>query len=367
MKRTITPQWDERLTISEKTTAEISLKLFHDTSVPVRGDLCLGALTLQLDALLNLCSADPNSRVASLQLVAIEGMSKGKPSGTLMLRMEDVTPALAKSAIDDAQKAVAASKLASANGGDLASRLKVVVTRLDFVLKIGDGVTQINPYANAAWKILTSVCQAVKKEQQIEDNVVQLVETMIEVYDFVEDVENLPQKIKRLENIVVEIAKQTLECAIFICEYTGHGFSGRLIRSTWSDTSQKIDGLSAALLKVKESFDRGLAMQSVFFSAKIRDDVESLVQSEKLKTLNPLNVDASLRTECLLGTRQDVLTAVIEWLTMPSESGNILWLYGVAGAGKSTISTSISQYFRSLHRLGAFLFFDRNNPAGSSP
>jgi hypothetical protein len=81
--------------------------------------------------------------VASLQLVAIEGTSKGKPSGTLMLRMEDLTPSLAKSAIDDAQNPVAASKLASANGGDLASRLKVVVTRLDFVLKIGDGVTQV--------------------------------------------------------------------------------------------------------------------------------------------------------------------------------------------------------------------------------
>ncbi|KAJ7884531.1 hypothetical protein B0H13DRAFT_2277988 [Mycena leptocephala] len=63
MKRTIAPQWDEPLNISlEKPAAEISLKLFHDTSVPVRGDLCLGALTLQLDALLNLCSADPNSR-----------------------------------------------------------------------------------------------------------------------------------------------------------------------------------------------------------------------------------------------------------------------------------------------------------------
>jgi hypothetical protein len=81
--------------------------------------------------------------VASLQLVAIEGTSKGKPSGILMLRMEDLTPAMAKSAIDDAQKAMAASKLASANGGNLASRLKVVVTRLDFVLKIGDGVTQV--------------------------------------------------------------------------------------------------------------------------------------------------------------------------------------------------------------------------------
>jgi hypothetical protein len=147
--------------------------------------------------------------------------------------------------------------------------------------------------------------QAVKKEQQIEDNVVQLVETMIEVYDFVEDLENLPQKIKRLENIVVEIAKQTLECAIFIREYTGHGFSGtkfvewfpgankcsgRLIRSTWADTNQKIEGFSTALLKVKESFDRGLALQSVFFSAKIRDDVENLGMRNCLGNVNILIV-----------------------------------------------------------------------------
>jgi hypothetical protein len=82
--------------------------------------------------------------VVSLQLVAVEGTSKGKPSGTLLLRMEAVTPALAKSVIDDAQKAVAASGLRSAaGGGDLAARLKVVVTRLDLVLKIGDGITQV--------------------------------------------------------------------------------------------------------------------------------------------------------------------------------------------------------------------------------
>jgi hypothetical protein len=90
------------------------------------------------------------------------------------------------------------------------------------------------------------------------------------------------------------------------------------------------------------------------------------VQAEKLKQLNPFNVDASLRAECLPGTRQDVLTHITEWLTMPLAGANILWLHGIAGAGKSTILTTVSQYFRSLHRLGALLFFDRNNPAGSS-
>jgi cytidylate kinase len=55
----------------------------------------------------------------------------------------------------------------------------------------------------------------------------------------------------------------------------------------------------------------------------------------------------------------------MDWLTTPSEGMNVLWLYGVAGSGKSTIATTIAEHFRSLHRLGAFLFFDRK--AGSDP
>ncbi|KAF7366240.1 WD40 repeat-like protein [Mycena venus] len=102
-------------------------------------------------------------------------------------------------------------------------------------------------------------------------------------------------------------------------------------------------------------------------SPKIQDDVQSLVQSDKLRTLNPQSFDAALRPQCLAGTRQNIITHITEWLTTPSERANILWLHGVAGAGKSTISTTVSEYFRSLRCLGAFLFFDRNNAAGSSP
>ncbi|KIM84728.1 hypothetical protein PILCRDRAFT_67515 [Piloderma croceum F 1598] len=72
-------------------------------------------------------------------------------------------------------------------------------------------------------------------------------------------------------------------------------------------------------------------------------------------------MDASLRLECLDDTRQDTLEFVANWLMAPSDDQNILWLYGVAGCGKSTISTTIARYFRDLGRLGAFLFFNRNN------
>ncbi|KAJ7246869.1 WD40-repeat-containing domain protein [Mycena haematopus] len=384
-KRTIAPVWNEPFPIlSENLAAEISLKLFHDTSVPMREDPCVGSVDIQINSLVNLSSTVAGeisqfiARVghafclaASLQLVAVEGPSKGKPSGSLLVHMRIETSAQVKIAIDDTINAVAARGLGSVNpastANDFSSKLKAVTTKLELVIKFGDTISEINPYAKAAWRILTFVYEAVQKQQDTDEKVQELVETMVEVYSFVDDVESLPHRIKRLEDVLIQITKQTLECAIFIREYTGHGFAGRLFRTNVLNTSQKIDGLSGALLKLKDSFDHGLAMQNIFFSTKLNDAVESLVQSDKLKALNPLNLDASLCPECLAGTRQDVLTAITNWLTTPSTETNILWLHGVAGAGKSTILTTVSQYFRDLHRLGGFIFFDRNNPAESSP
>ena len=40
----------------------------------------------------------------------------------------------------------------------------------------------------------------------------------------------------------------------------------------------------------------------------------------------------------------------------------MLWIYGLAGTGKSTLSTTIAQSLRRRHRLGAFFFFNRDIP-----
>src|ERR1700691_3634384 len=88
---------------------------------------------------------------------------------------------------------------------------------------------------------------------------------------------------------------------------------------------------------------------------------------ELLKLLNPVQMDASARPQCLVGTRQDVLSFITGWLTTPSEGQNVLWLHSLAGYGKSTISTTVAEYFRDLGRLGAFIFFDSNDPTHSDP
>ncbi|KAJ7455882.1 WD40 repeat-like protein [Mycena latifolia] len=384
VRRDRSPTWNDLSTLStDNHTSLISVKLFHDTTLAVLQDHCLGQFDIQIDALLKLCIANEESKVVPLELTAVEGRSKEKTTGIISLHLGTLTTGDAVRAIDEARKDVAATSEPSAlsvipqtvnlsttvitRTADLASALDVIVSKLDIIVKIGDEIAQIHPYANVAWKILTSVYQVVKKQQETDAKMLKLVQTMAEVYSFVEDTEFLVQKIKSLENTVLEITKQTVECAIFIREHTGHGFSSRLVRDIWSDTSQKTNDFCAALLNLKGAFDRGVAIQSVFLSAKTMDKVEGLVQLETLKSLDPISFDASLRPECLPGTRQAILTDITEWLTIESGSSNIFWLHGVAGAGKSTISTTISQYFRSLHRLGAFLFFDRNNLVASSP
>jgi hypothetical protein len=51
---------------------------------------------------------------------------------------------------------------------------------------------------------------------------------MVEVYSFVSDMDSLIQKIQGVENKpALAIVKQTVECALFIQEYTANGFCSK--------------------------------------------------------------------------------------------------------------------------------------------
>lgn len=76
--------------------------------------------------------------------------------------------------------------------------------------------------------------------------------------------------------------------------------------------------------------------------------------------LEPARMDASHREECQEGTRSDIMTVVKEWAADTESLATIFWLHGLAGSGKSTLATTLANHFRELGRLGAFLFFSRD-------
>ena len=69
------------------------------------------------------------------------------------------------------------------------------------------------------------------------------------------------------------------------------------------------------------------------------------------------------RTPCLKNTRRNVTDDILNWISDDSNKAKkVLWVYGLAGTGKSTLSTTIAQMMRSRYRLGAFYFFSRDTP-----
>jgi len=77
-------------------------------------------------------------------------------------------------------------------------------------------------------------------------------------------------------------------------------------------------------------------------------------------------MDASGRAECLSDTRKDLIQSISNW-AKDLTACNVLWLHGLAGSGKSTLSTTIANKFRELGWLGAFIFFDRDASERSDP
>lgn len=61
----------------------------------------------------------------------------------------------------------------------------------------------------------------------MDDNVVELVKIMVELYSFKDHINFVVEKIQVLEDTLIKIAKHTLECANFLQEYKQHTFSGQ--------------------------------------------------------------------------------------------------------------------------------------------
>jgi len=67
--------------------------------------------------------------------------------------------------------------------------------------------------------------------------------------------------------------------------------------------------------------------------------------------------------QCLPDTRRTVIAFLTDWLSRYANHGqSVLWLYGLAGSGKSTIAAQIANDMLNSGRLGGFFYFDRDQP-----
>ncbi|KAF7980607.1 hypothetical protein HWV62_37382 [Athelia sp. TMB] len=252
----------------------------------------------------------------------------------------------------------------------VAQPISDVLDKLKHFIQIVDQAAKVHPYAKLAWDILSAAYKVIMAQLTIDQMVADLANTMQDVYSFVDAIEAVPSKIGLLGDTIQRIFIQTVECAIFIREYSGHGFAGRVLREKLgASTPAKVARMSKSLTALRSQFDTGVAVQIAMVSFRMHEDVTTLLKVHTLNLLGSSGASLSSRGSCLAGTRREIVTEIQNWALQPfkDDKSSVLWLYDVAGAGKSAVAATLATHFSQMGRLAAFMGFDRASPESSHP
>jgi len=138
----------------------------------------------------------------------------------------------------------------------------------------------------------------------------------------------------------------------------------------------------AAFADLRKDFDSRLSLSTALVLSRTASSVNMLgaclytfsrfmlshdFHPVRYQELKPADMDECNRTVCLENTKLNAIKDVMEWITDDSDDRKKdLWVYGLAGTGKSTLSTTIARMMRGIDRLGAFFFFNRDIPQRNS-
>ncbi|KAL5478714.1 hypothetical protein ACEPAI_1991 [Sanghuangporus weigelae] len=388
IKRNRSPTWNETITFPASFESEtLEIQVIHESIL--LPDSCVGVGVIDLADLLARSSAEGSDSLQrkscftqhNLYLVPLNIVSRKRGAefmGRILLRLSDIgTMKAADMSIRGAAQAVQRPGIVQSadapnvvqsiddvatqtgNQGDLYKAVGELLRRLEGFEKIMDALSEIHPFLSIACSLTSALYKAVKNVFRSDQKIIELVLTMSEAFEFTSDVQTLCDKSVTLQRSIDGLLKQTIECCIFVREYTSHSFVGRMLEA---DKSQKIDRFIRTLAKLKNDIDSGVNIHTAVVSMRTACGVDKLLLHQYL---NPGHFDAFDRPICLPGTRSGIRQHIIEWM-FSETTQNVFWLYGVAGSGKSTISSTIAQHFRDMSRLGAFLFFERGKSEPSS-
>ncbi|OQE62988.1 hypothetical protein PENNAL_c0253G00080 [Penicillium nalgiovense] len=176
---------------------------------------------------------------------------------------------------------------------------------------------------------------------------------------YLNNVKNATQDILRFQEKIAALAKvlQSLDELI-------RGSDGNKLTAT-QDLVDNIAKCSSALTILKEKINpettqkrmRKWGLRALKWPLA-RSEVDfAIMELESYKTTFALSLQVD-QTECLPGTRIDLLREIEEWAKSP-HGKCIFWLNGMAGTGKSTISQTVASRLQEQQLLGASFFFRR--------
>ncbi|KAJ7136843.1 hypothetical protein C8R44DRAFT_608581 [Mycena epipterygia] len=245
----------------------------------------------------------------------------------------------------------------------------LLLKHVEVFTKIVSRFSEIHPYAKFACSVLTMAQKVIFAQQERDDKFRELIKITTDVFCFLNEL-----KVAALEGhrqTIMLLTLQTTECAYFIRDYTKQkrSFIIRAAKNVISGDAieRKIAEYEKKFQDLKVAFRDGAALNIEIAVVRIAEQVDRIATAGELDDL-PYAQGArfDLRKQCLLGTREELLEKIFEWVNNADvDTPRVLVLNGVAGSGKSAIAHSVSRRFNEMRRLGSSFFFLPDRPERS--
>ncbi|EIN08621.1 hypothetical protein PUNSTDRAFT_134998 [Punctularia strigosozonata HHB-11173 SS5] len=302
-------------------------------------------------------------------VVTSEGLFKQNGKATqaaeLATQLVDAMRAPSPAAIDLASKVPLIANIAGTVDDDV-DVWTPLLDKLQVFVQISDAVASIHPYASMAMTIFNTIPKAMIAQKKLDDGVRGLVNNMNNALGLMQTSGPLVETEARC-NIAKAIASQIIECGFFIENYARtRGFTSRLFENIPKDTKEKVDAYNQSFQKLVDAFqnqtivDTNIVTSNVFQKMSI---IESNFILHEMLYGDGATYDSG--KACLMGTRTIIIQQICEWAISyrVPDSKRVLWLSGIAGAGKSAVAHSIAMLFDEMPpgRLGCFYGFSSSD------
>ncbi|KAF7967539.1 hypothetical protein HWV62_33954 [Athelia sp. TMB] len=254
----------------------------------------------------------------------------------------------------------AISAAEDASNSSLVGSFTSLMETMSAMVKIGDEIAKIHPWVNLAWAALSAGFKLVKAQQDRDSNIANLTQTMRSTYSTVLGSHSLKDD-ETLQDVLDRILKQTVVCGFFIREYVSRRTSAAsVVKEIVSSTDASISQYQDTFHQLRDEYLGRISTYTVLVTKDIVTTVHDIRSDQLLEKLKPEDMDQIKRGICLPNTRLNAIKAILDWYSDDSNGHeSVFSVFGLAGTGKSTLSTTIARMLDEIGLLGAFFFFDR--------
>ncbi|KAL5531017.1 hypothetical protein ACEPAG_3893 [Sanghuangporus baumii] len=249
--------------------------------------------------------------------------------------------------IDLIRRLVAEAQCRLSNMKLFLERFNEVCETLNRIINFTESVTNIHPALATAVAAATMLYETCRKQRECHEAATALIAELSNFLPFTE----VP--LGRLKDNVTERTVNSLlstfeNIVSAIIEYSSNNILGNLL----NDRTEEIDEYKKEFKNLKGVFDWCVKTEMWKTVLSIETHTENML----LTLLRPvLPAFYSSEKSCLEGTRQKTLQTIEQYMDSGSK---LLWLHGIEGSGKTTITHTIAQRLDEENRLAGCFIYD---------